>query len=157
MTKPISILGINCVYHESSACLIQDGQLIAVVEEERFNRIKHGKPAQVDNSDELPEQAIAFCLEQGGLNDISQVDFIGYSFEPEHRLRKNNEHQHSYAIPDGDFGTQEVNRSSIKPISMLKRKYVPRVIRGIFSILIITLVMPPVRSMFLATKNLLSW
>ena len=49
MTKPISILGINSAYHESSACLIQDGKLIAAAEEERFNRIKHAKTSGVDN------------------------------------------------------------------------------------------------------------
>lgn len=107
MDKPVYILGVNCVYHESSACLIRDGELIAAVEEERFNRIKHAKPANIDNSDELPTAAIEFCLKMGGLNAISEVDFIGYSFEPEDRLRKNLEHKHSYPIPVGDFGTEE--------------------------------------------------
>ncbi|MBS3138589.1 hypothetical protein J4207_02685, partial [Candidatus Woesearchaeota archaeon] len=39
------ILGINSVYHESSACIIKDGKMIAAAEEERFNRIKHAKEA----------------------------------------------------------------------------------------------------------------
>lgn len=108
--KPIYILGVNCAYHESSACLIQDGQLIVAVEEERFNRIKHAKPANIDNSDELPLAAIAYCLKAGGLQTISEVDFIGYSFEPEDRLRKNIAHQHSYPIPVGGFGTEEGER-----------------------------------------------
>ena len=106
MQQPIYILGVNCVYHESSACLIKDGQLIAAVEEERFNRIKHGKPANIDNSDELPLASINYCLEAGGLSSISEIDFIGYSFEPEDRLRKNIDHQHHYSIPAGDFGTE---------------------------------------------------
>ncbi len=106
MTKPIYILGINCAYHESSACLIRDGQLIAAVEEERFNRVKHGKPANIDNSDELPEAAITHCLQVAGLDSLAQVDYIGYSFEPEDRLRKNLTHQHNYPIPEGDFGTE---------------------------------------------------
>lgn len=110
MTRPISILGINCAYHESSACLIQDGELIAAVEEERFNRVKHGKPARVDNADELPRQSIAFCLDSGGLTDLSQVDFIGYSFEPEDRLRKNLAHDHGYPIATGDYGTEAGER-----------------------------------------------
>ena len=105
MANPTSILGINSAYHESSACLIQDGHLIAAVEEERFSRVKHGKPALVDNADELPEPAIAFCLQSGGLTNLAEVDFIGYSFEPEDRLRKNCDHLHDYAIPEGDFGT----------------------------------------------------
>lgn len=105
--KHIYILGINCAYHESSACLIRDGQLIAVVEEERFNRIKHAKPANIDNSDELPDAAIAYCLKTGGLQDITEVDFIGYSLEPEERLSKNIAHQHNYPIPALGFGTEE--------------------------------------------------
>lgn len=40
------ILGINSAYHESSACLLQDGHLIAAAEEERFNRVGYGKPAR---------------------------------------------------------------------------------------------------------------
>ena len=105
MANPTSILGINSAYHESSACLIQDGHLIAAVEEERFSRVKHGKPALVDNADQLPEQAIAFCLQSGGLTNLTEVDFIGYSFEPEDRLRKNCDHPHGYPLPEGDFGT----------------------------------------------------
>jgi hypothetical protein len=45
--------------------LIQDGHLIAVIEDERFSRVKHGKLALVDKADELPEQAIAFYLQSG--------------------------------------------------------------------------------------------
>ena len=44
----LNILGINSVYHESSAALLVDGKLVAAVEEERFNRIKHGKTAELD-------------------------------------------------------------------------------------------------------------
>ena len=36
-------LGINAVYHDSAACLVKDGQVIAAVEEERFTHVKHGK------------------------------------------------------------------------------------------------------------------
>jgi carbamoyltransferase len=107
MYRSVVILGINCTYHESSACLIQDGNLIAAVEEERFNRIKHAKPAKIDNSDVLPEAAIAYCLQAAGLDTLAEVDFIGYSFEPEDRLCKNSVHQHPYPIPAGDFGTKE--------------------------------------------------
>lgn len=51
------ILGISCYYHDSSACLIKDGRIIAAAEEERFTRKKH------DNS--YPINAIKFCLEYG--------------------------------------------------------------------------------------------
>ncbi len=36
-------LGINAVFHDSSAVLVKDGQLLAAAEEERFTHIKHGK------------------------------------------------------------------------------------------------------------------
>jgi carbamoyltransferase len=38
----VNVLGINSVYHESAAALLVAGTLVAAVEEERFNRIKHG-------------------------------------------------------------------------------------------------------------------
>ncbi len=47
------ILGINSVYHESAATLLVDGQVVAAAEEERFSRIKHAKPARVDNADRM--------------------------------------------------------------------------------------------------------
>ena len=60
MQKPFYILGINTTYHELSAVLIKDGDLVAAVEEERFTRIKHGKKALIDNPDVLPKEAMAF-------------------------------------------------------------------------------------------------
>src|SRR3990167_3620758 len=86
MSKSVYILGINTTYHELSACLLKDGLLIAAVEEERFTRIKHGKPALVDNPDVLPKQAINFCLKEGQItfDDITQV---GISFCPKDRLK----------------------------------------------------------------------
>ncbi len=44
-----------------------DGKLVAAVEEERFNRIKHGKTAEFDNPHQLPERAIRYCLNHAGL------------------------------------------------------------------------------------------
>jgi carbamoyltransferase len=105
--NPSYILGINCAYHESSACILRDGKLVAAVEEERFNRIKHAKSAKPHNADELPIQAIEFCLKQVGLNSLSEVQQIGYSFKPESRLSKNTEYACLYPIPAKDFGTPE--------------------------------------------------
>jgi len=55
---PVNILGINSVYHDSAAALLVDGRLAVAVEEERFNRIKHGKLPHVDNPHQFPERAI---------------------------------------------------------------------------------------------------
>lgn len=78
------ILGINCVYHESAAALLVDGKLVAAVEEERFNRIKHGKEAIYDNPHQFPERAIRFCLKQAGIT-ARDIDHVAYSFDPKLR------------------------------------------------------------------------
>jgi carbamoyltransferase len=80
----VNILGINSVYHESSAALLVDGKLVAAVEEERFNRIKHGKTAEFDNPHQLPERAIRFCLKHAGIT-AGDIDHVAYSFNPKMR------------------------------------------------------------------------
>lgn len=100
------ILGVNSAYHESSVCLIKDGQMVAIAEEERFNRKKHAKSARVDNPDELPIKALQYCLEKVGIT-FEEVDYVGYSLNPEVRLRRNRQHQHPYKVTTGDFGTKE--------------------------------------------------
>jgi len=80
----MNILGINAVYHESSAVLLVDGKVVAACEEERFNRVKHAKQARIDNPHELPEQAIRFCLDYAGLQ-ASEIDRVAYSFDPQVR------------------------------------------------------------------------
>lgn len=96
------ILGLNSAYHESSACLVKDGQIVAAVEEERLSRVKHAKEARVDNPDELPVNAIDFCLKQAGI-PFKEVDWIGYSFQPDLRL-KNLEVKEQ--VIEGDWGSQ---------------------------------------------------
>jgi carbamoyltransferase len=82
----VNILGINSVYHESAAALLVDGELVAAVEEERFNRIKHGKQADFDNPHQFPERAIRFCLDYAGLT-ADDVDHVAYSFDPKLRRK----------------------------------------------------------------------
>src|ERR1700733_1518633 len=83
--EAVNILGINSVYHESAAALLVDGALVAAVEEERFNRIKHGKSADFDNPHQMPERAIRFCLNYAGLA-AGDIDHVAYSFNPQIRL-----------------------------------------------------------------------
>ena len=83
----MNILGINSVYHESAAALLVDGVLVAAVEEERFNRIKHGKPAEFDNPHQFPERAIRFCLNHAGLT-AADIDHVAYSYNPELRRKQ---------------------------------------------------------------------
>jgi carbamoyltransferase len=75
------------VYHESAAALLVDGELVAAVEEERFNRIKHAKEADWNNPHQLPERAIRFCLKQAGLT-ARDIDHVGYSFDPKLRRKR---------------------------------------------------------------------
>ncbi|MBY4127596.1 carbamoyltransferase [Rhodococcus fascians] len=77
------VLGINAVFHDSAAALVVDGRTVAAAEEERFSRRKHGKRPVPFSTWELPEHAIAWCLEEGGL-DIDDVDAVAYSYDPEY-------------------------------------------------------------------------
>jgi carbamoyltransferase len=100
----IYVLGINSVYHESSVCLIKDGEIIVAVEEERFNRKKHGKHPTVDNPHLLPFDSIDYCLREANISfkDISQ---IGFSFNPIERLAKNIGLEKN--VVAGDWGSTE--------------------------------------------------
>ena len=59
----MNILGISAFYHDSAACLVRDGEIIAAAQEERFTREKH------DFS--FPEKAIEYCLAEGEINSAS--------------------------------------------------------------------------------------
>ena len=63
------ILGISAFYHDSAACLIRDGEIVAAAQEERFTRKKH------DAS--FPKEAIKFCLEYAGVK-ASDLDYVTY-------------------------------------------------------------------------------
>jgi carbamoyltransferase len=76
-----AVLGINAVFHDPAAALVVDGRIVAAAEEERFSRRKHGKAPVPFATWELPEQAIAWCLERGGLKP-SDLDAIAYSYDP---------------------------------------------------------------------------
>jgi len=99
------VLGLNSVYHESCACLLDDGRLVAIAEEERFNRRKHGKKPFPENPDELPLHAMDYCLQTAGI-DVTQVDRIGYSSSPQARLAAVAEQ----GQPWPDFFTENIQR-----------------------------------------------
>ena len=73
------ILGINAYHGDASAAIIADGQLIAAVEEERFNRIKHCAG--------FPAESIRYCLNAAGV-DLVNIDHIGISRDPSAHLHK---------------------------------------------------------------------
>ena len=74
------ILGLSAFYHDSAACLIQDGRIIAAAQEERFTRTKHDA--------RFPDQAIAYCLAEAGIipEQIDQVVFYEKPFLKFERL-----------------------------------------------------------------------
>ena len=63
------ILGISCFYHDSAACLLADGVIVAAAQQERFSRIKHDAA--------FPAEAIRYCLTEAGIaiTDLSAVVF----------------------------------------------------------------------------------
>ena len=63
----MKVLGVNAVFHDPAAALVLDGVTVAATEEERFSRRKHGKPALAFATWELPEQAMAWCLDEAWL------------------------------------------------------------------------------------------
>ena len=67
------ILGISAFYHDSAACLVHEGDIIAAVQEERFTRKKH------DSS--FPHHAVRFCLAQAGIK-ISDVKYLVFYDKP---------------------------------------------------------------------------
>jgi carbamoyltransferase len=54
------ILGISAFYHDSAACLLRDGHIIAAAQEERFTRKKHYAG--------FPSESIRYCLREGGIS-----------------------------------------------------------------------------------------
>jgi len=67
------ILGISAFYHDSSACLVKDGEIIAAAQEERFSRVKQ------DSS--FPSNAINYCLKEAGITS-SDLDLVAYYEKP---------------------------------------------------------------------------
>jgi carbamoyltransferase len=69
----MKILGISAFYHDSAAALIENGEIVAAAQEERFTRKKHDPG--------FPSQAIAFCLEYSGLT-LNELDAIVFYDKP---------------------------------------------------------------------------
>ena len=74
-------LGINAVYHDSAACLVHDGVVVAAVEDERFTHVKHGKRPVPFSTWEMPHHAVDHCLRTAGIG-LADVDHIAYSYDP---------------------------------------------------------------------------
>jgi len=73
----MNILGINAYHGNASAAIVCEGQLVAAVEEERFNRVKYAAG--------FPAQAIRYCLEEAGLT-LAEIDHVAVPRDPYARL-----------------------------------------------------------------------
>ena len=70
---PTRILGISAYYHDSAACLVEDGRIVAAAQEERFTRKKHDS--------NFPARAVDYCLREGGLT-TKELDLVGFYEKP---------------------------------------------------------------------------
>ncbi len=73
MHRVTAVLGINSFSHDTSACLLVDGAVVAIGEQERFNRETHTK--------QFPDAAIEFCLRQAGLS-ARDLDAVAFAHDP---------------------------------------------------------------------------
>jgi len=69
----VNILGLSAFYHDSAACLVRDGEIVAAAQEERFTRKKH------DAS--FPKHAATYCLGEGGLN-VNELEYVAFYEKP---------------------------------------------------------------------------
>ena len=70
---PTHILGISAYYHDSAACLLRDGEIVAAAQEERFTR-KKGDAA-------FPSRAVEYCLREGGIS-LDNAQAVGFYDKP---------------------------------------------------------------------------
>lgn len=69
----IDILGISAFYHDSAACLVRDGEIIASAQEERFTRKKHDA--------RFPAHAVRYCIREGGIS-LADLRYIVFYDKP---------------------------------------------------------------------------
>jgi carbamoyltransferase len=72
-TKSVNVLGISAYYHDSAACLVRDGMIIAAAQEERFTRKKH--------DERYPRNAIEYCLREGRIT-TEGLDCVAFYEKP---------------------------------------------------------------------------
>lgn len=112
--RPVYVLGLSCMYHNSAASLVRDGKIVAAAEEERFTRVK--------NDRRFPYQAVNYCLEEGGINpsDLQAVVYYDNTSLTFERL------MHSQ-LAVGEQG--EENWSRYMPSWLRYKLHLPQLIR----------------------------
>ena len=69
----MNILGVSAYYHDSAACFVRDGEIVAAAQEERFSRKKHDH--------RFPILAVEYCLREGGIS-VEQLDYVVFYDKP---------------------------------------------------------------------------
>jgi len=69
----MNILGISAFYHDSAACLVRDGEIVAAAQEERFTRKKHDAA--------FPKKAVEYCLQEADIR-TEDLDYVGFYDKP---------------------------------------------------------------------------
>jgi len=69
----VRVLGVSAFYHDSAAALVEDGEIVAAAQEERFTRKKHDAG--------FPEKAIAYCLDTAGV-PLADIDYVAFYDKP---------------------------------------------------------------------------
>jgi carbamoyltransferase len=70
----MKLLGISCFYHDSAACLIDEGRIVAAAQEERFTRKKHDEG--------FPFNAVRYCLAEGGVETAADLGGVVFYDKP---------------------------------------------------------------------------
>ena len=110
----VRVLGISCFYHDSAACIIEDGKVIAAAQEERFTRVKHDKS--------FPLNAINYCLEacKIDINSLTRIVYYDYETWTIERALHN-------AFEIGEKREQFWNEAKR---SLTKKLFLPKIIRN---------------------------
>src|SRR5438094_3237556 len=70
---PCYVLGLSAYYHDSAACLLRDGDIVAAAQEERFSRKK--------GDERFPTHAVAYCLREAGIS-VADLTHVGFYDKP---------------------------------------------------------------------------
>ncbi len=110
----MNILGISAYFHDSAACLVQDGDIIAAAQEERFTRMK--------NDYQFPENAVAYCMKEGNISG-KDLTIVAFHDKPLLKLERILE-SYLYYAPRGIF-------SFLKsmPVWLKQKLWIPDLIR----------------------------
>jgi len=107
------IIGISAFYHDSAACLLKNGRILAAAQEERFTRKKHDA--------DFPLHAIRYCLIEAGI-DISDLDLVAFYDKPLLKFERLLETYLTYA----PLGVRSF--LTAMPVWLKRKLWIPRII-----------------------------